>query len=89
MKFYTLFISHDPKNHILFSGTYPSKPNKGVLLILVASPPPTLLVLLTSPFTFLIAVDVKRLTFVVVHRDGINAILIKSILQEVGAVLVP
>ena len=43
-------------------------------------PPPPLLVLLTFPCIFLIAVDLERLTFVVVHRDRINTILIKSIL---------
>ena len=34
MKFYTLFKTQDLENHTLFSGTYPYRPNKGVL------PPP-------------------------------------------------
>ena len=31
MKFYTLFKTQDLENHTLFSGTYPYRPNKGVL----------------------------------------------------------
>ena len=32
MKLHTLFNTQDPEKHIVFSGTYPLRPNEGVLL---------------------------------------------------------